>query len=109
MGSTLLPDVANSLAYPIFHLYNIADADAAGPIGHYPLHNYLGTDGSTLVFEVTNRNAELLAKAHDLHSCERLWTLPKEPDSLDRIWNIDGTLVQLANEGTELRSLVAPN
>ncbi|CAA0138193.1 Uncharacterised protein [Mycolicibacterium vanbaalenii] len=109
VGTTLMVDGGNSLAFPELQLYNMRDGTAAGPICDYPMHNYLGTDGSTLVFEVTNRNAELLAKAHDLHSCERLWTLPKEPDSLDRIWNIDGTLVQLANEGTELRSLVAPN
>ncbi|GAB3217109.1 hypothetical protein GCM10027535_05760 [Mycolicibacterium hippocampi] len=109
VGTTLMVDGGNSLAFPELQLYNMRDGTAAGPVCDYPMHHYLGTDGSTLVFEVTNRNAELLAKAHDLHSCERLWTLPKKPDSLDRIWNIDGTLVQLADEGTELTSLVAPN
>ncbi|MGB2919479.1 MAG: hypothetical protein WBC15_04510 [Mycobacterium sp.] len=107
VGTTLMANLANSREFPEWQQYNLRDG-TAGPVCDYPMHNYLGTDGSTLVFEVTNRNAELLAKAHDLNSCERLWTLPKQPDSLDRIWNIDGTLVQLANEGTELLSLVAP-
>ena len=108
VGTTLMVNMTSSQEFPEWQQYNIRDG-TAGHACDYPMHNYLGTDGSTLVFEVSNRNAELLAKAHDLNSCERLWTLPKEPDSLDRIWNIDGTLVQLANEGTELRSLVAPN
>lgn len=67
-----------------------------------------GYHGTALVFEVTNRNAGLLAYARDLDTCERLWELPAPLESLDRIWRIDGTVVHMSNNGTQLNSLVAP-
>ena len=108
VGTTLMVDTGNSRDFPELHLYNMRDGSATGAVCDYLMHNYIGTDGSTLVFAVHNPRAEVLATASDLHSCERLWTIPKQVDSLDRIWRIDGALVQLTNEGTELRSLVAP-
>ena len=109
VGTTLMVDAGNSLAFPELHLYDMRDGTAIGSVCDYLMHNYIGTDGSTLVFEVQNPGAEVLVTASDMRSCERLWTLPKRVDSLDRVWNIDGTLVQLTNEGTELVSLVAPD
>lgn len=109
VGTTLMVDAGNSLAFPELHLYDMRDGTTIGSVCDYLMHNYIGTDGSTLVFEVHNPGAEVLVTASDMRSCERLWTLPKRVDSLDRIWNIDGTLVQLTNEGTELISLVAPD
>ncbi|MDZ5085257.1 MULTISPECIES: hypothetical protein [Mycobacteriaceae] len=106
--TTLMVDTGNSRDFPELQLYNMRDGTSEGSVCDYLMHNYIGTDGSILVFEVHNPSAEVLATASDLHSCERLWTLPKRVDSLDRIWNIDGTLVQLAEEGTELISLVSP-
>jgi hypothetical protein len=107
VGTTLMVDGGNSQAFPEWQQYNLKNGDA-GPVCDFPMHNYLGTDGSTLVFENTSPNAEILAKGYDLHSCERLWSIPKEAGSLDRIWRIDGILVRLSSAGTELNSLVAP-
>jgi hypothetical protein len=73
------------------------------------VRNFLGTDGSVFVFEVTNRSAGTLAMARDRNTCEALWTLPTQVDSLARIWRINATLVQLSDDGTELMSLVAPS
>lgn len=108
VGTTLMVNVGSSRDFPEWQQYNMRDG-SAGQVCDYLMHNYIGTDGSTLVFEVHNHEAEVLATASDLHSCERLWTIPKQPGSLDRIWRIDDTLVQLTNEGTELNSLVAPS
>ena len=72
------------------------------------MQNYIATDGSIFVFEVTNRDAGLLATAADRDTCERVWSLPTHPGSFDRIWRINTTLVQLTNDATELSSLVSP-
>ncbi|KMO82893.1 hypothetical protein MCHLDSM_00775 [Mycolicibacterium chlorophenolicum] len=107
VGTTLMINMAKSQTFPEWQQYNMKDG-AKGPVCDYPMQNLLGTDGSTLVFEVTNFNAEILAKAYDLHSCERLWSIPKRAGSVDRIWLIDGVLVQLRAAATELNALVAP-
>jgi hypothetical protein len=83
--------------------------ESTGPACDFNMRNFLGTDGSVFVFEVTNRSAGTLAKARDRNTCEALWTLPAQVDSLARIWRINATLVQLSNDGTELMSLVPPS
>ena len=107
VGSTLMVEMTDSAIFPEWQQYNMRDG-SQGPVCEFPMGHYLGHHESTLVFEYNYYGDEVLMAARDLDSCERLWTLPKEPDSLDRIWYIDGTLVQLAAEATELRSLVAP-
>ena len=74
---------------------------------------YLGSDGSVAVFSVGNPDAGLAAKAIDLDTCDKLWTLPSgmPPDvrSYGSVWRLNTTLVQLSGDGTELYSLVAPS
>lgn len=106
VGTTLMVDGGNSRSFPEWQLYDLRNG-SKGAVCDYPMHNYLGTDGSTLVFEVTNPNAEIIAKAYDLSSCQRLWSIPKRTGSLDRIWQIDGQLVQLSDGAVELHSLMA--
>jgi hypothetical protein len=64
-------------------------------------------DGVVLV--VTSPNANVVAKARDLATCDTLWTIPSQPNSLGRVWRVNTTLVQLSDDGTELVSLVAPS
>ena len=108
VGTTLMVNMTRSQEFPEWQQYNMRDG-SAGPVCNFPMNDYVGHHDSTLVFEFSYVRGEVLLAARDLNSCERLWTLPKGPDSLDRIWRIDDTLVQLTNEGTELRSLVAPD
>ncbi|WP_425004494.1 hypothetical protein [Mycolicibacterium sp. S3B2] len=108
VGTTLMVNMTDSQEFPEWQQYSMRDG-AAGPVCNFPMDDYVGHHDSTLVFEFSYVRGEVLLAARDLNSCERLWTIPKEVDSLDRIWRIDGTLVQLTNEGTELRSLVAPD
>ena len=108
VGTTLMVNMTSSQEFPEWQQYNLRDG-AAGPVCDFPMDDYVGHHDSTLVFEFSYVRGEVLLAARDLNSCERLWTIPKGPDSLDRIWRIDGTLVQLTNEGTELRSLVSPS
>ncbi|MDZ5085256.1 MULTISPECIES: hypothetical protein [Mycobacteriaceae] len=108
VGTTLMVNMTDSQEFPEWQQYSMRDG-AAGPVCNFPMDDYVGHHDSTLVFEFSYVQGEVLLAARDLNSCDRLWTIPKEVDSLDRIWRIDGTLVQLTNEGTELRSLVAPD
>lgn len=108
VGTTLMVNTAKSQAFPRWQLYDLKGG-GKGSVCDYPMQNFLGTDGSTLVFGVTNPDADILAKAYDLHSCQRLWSIPKLAGSVDRIWQVGGQLVQLAANATELSSLVAPN
>ena len=108
VGTTLMVNLARSQAFPQWQQYDLKDG-GKGPVCDYPMQNFLGTDGSTLVFAVTNPDADILAKAHDLHSCERLWSIPKQTGSVDRIWQVGGQLVRLTSNATELNSLVAPS
>jgi hypothetical protein len=87
--------------------YDLKTGDK-GPACDFNMSNYLGTDGSVIVFGATNRKADVLAKARDLATCDTLWTVPSEADSLGRIWRVNTTLVQLSDDGTELMSLVPP-
>lgn len=107
IGTIAFVNEATSLDFPEWRQYNLKTGEK-GPACDFPLHNYIGTDGSVLVFEVTNREAGLLAKAYDLATCELLWKLPSAANSLARIWRVNTTLIQLSADGTELSSLVAP-
>lgn len=106
VGNTLLVNSTRSQAFPMWHQYDLKTGDQ-GSACDFPMHNYIGTDGSVFVFEVTNREAGLLATARDRVSCEKLWSIPSEPGSLDRVWRINNTLVQLSDDATQLNSLVA--
>ncbi|MHA0285621.1 hypothetical protein ACXYX3_04110 [Mycobacterium sp. C3-094] len=108
VGTTLMVNLAKSQTFPQWQQYDLKDGDK-GPVCDYPMQNFLGTDGSTLVFAVTNPDAGILAKAYDLHSCERLWSIPEQAGAVDRIWQVDGQLVKLGSKATELSSLVAPS
>lgn len=65
----------------------------------------LGTHGDIAVLAVNNPKAGYLAKAWDLTTCEPVWSLPAAVDSLARLWQIDGVLVALSGDGTELYAL----
>ncbi|AIY47814.2 hypothetical protein [Mycolicibacterium fortuitum] len=72
------------------------------------MSHYVANDGHVGVFE-TGRNDAVGATsfAMDLATCEKLWTIPVNPDSFHRLWHISGDLVELSDDGTELHSLVA--
>jgi hypothetical protein len=108
VGSTMYLNENASDDFPMWRQYDLKTGNK-GPACDFNMRNFLGTDGSVFVFEVTNRKAGLLAKARDLNTCEELWTVPSAVDSLGRIWRINTTLVQLSDDGTELTSLVAPS
>jgi hypothetical protein len=107
VGRNMYLNETPSDAFPMWRQYDL-ETGAKGSACDFNMRNFLGTDGSVFVFEVTNRKAGMLAKARDRETCETLWTLPARVDSLARIWRIDDTLVQLSDDATELTSLVAP-
>lgn len=101
-------NLAKSQTFPQWQQYDLKDG-GTGPVCDYPMQNLLGTNGSTLVFGVTNPDADILAKAYDLHSCEQLWSLPKQAGSVDRMWRVSDVLVRLTSDAAGLNSLVAPS
>lgn len=105
--TTLMVNLAKSQTFPQWQQYDLEDG-GKGPVCDYPMQNFLGTDGSTLVFAVTNPDADILAKAYDLRSCQRLWSIPKQAGSVDRVWQVGGQLVRLGAHATEFSSFVAP-
>lgn len=107
VGTALLVNDTKSQSFPMWQQYDLKTGDE-GSACDFPMQNYIGTDGSIFVFEVTNHNAGLLATARDRISCEKVWSIPSKPDSLARIWRINSTLIQLSDDGMELNSLVAP-
>jgi hypothetical protein len=108
VGTTMFLNENASDDFPMWRQYDLKTG-SKGPACDFNMRNFLGTDGSVFVFEVTNRSAGTLAKARDRNTCEALWTLPAQVDSLARIWRINATLVQLSDDGTELMSLVGPS
>lgn len=107
VGTTLFHLENGTREFPEWRQYDLKTG-AKGPVCDFPMHRLLGTDGSALVFETTNRQAGRLASARDMATCADLWVLPAEPNSLQRIWRIGSNLVQLSADGTELSSLVPP-
>jgi hypothetical protein len=73
------------------------------------LGDYIGSDGTTALFEGGNPNVGLATKAVDLTKCDTLWTLSSPAGSFRDVWRINTTLVQLSDNGTELTSLVPPS
>ncbi|QZH60444.1 hypothetical protein K1X22_01000 [Mycolicibacterium farcinogenes] len=73
------------------------------------ISHYIANDGSVGIF-ATDRSEVTGATtfAMDLATCEKLWSVPVNPDSYHRLWRIDDTLVELSDDGKELHSLVAP-
>ena len=107
VGTTLMVNTAKSRSFPEWQQYDLRTG-AAGQKCDFPMQNYLGTDGKALVFEVSNRSAGVLAKGFELLTCRQLWSLPKKPDSLDRVLRIGDALVQVIDDGTQLTSLSSP-
>ncbi|MGN7782768.1 hypothetical protein ACTJJE_25080 [Mycolicibacterium sp. 22603] len=105
VGTTLFLMENGTQEFPEWRQYDLKTG-AKGAACDFPMHRLLGTDGSVLVFETTNRQAGRLASARDMATCADLWVLPAEPDSLQRVWRIGSHLVQLSADGTELSSLV---
>ncbi|WP_163888247.1 hypothetical protein [Mycolicibacterium hippocampi] len=105
--TTLMVNLADSAAFPEWQQYNMRDG-SPGPVCEFPMGHYLGHDGSALIFEFNHDNGDVLASGRDLNTCERLWSISKQPEALDRIFRVDGTIIHLTNEGAELTSLVAP-
>ncbi|AKS36075.1 hypothetical protein AFA91_04585 [Mycolicibacterium goodii] len=109
IGSTLYINESNNAQMPYWQPYDLNSGDKGKACEIDLGRKYLGTDGTTAVTAVTNPQVDLIAKAFDLKTCEMVWSLPKEANSLGRIWRIGDTLVQLSDDGTELNSLTAPN
>lgn len=107
VGTTLLYSEGGTYEFPEWRQYDLKTGEK-GPVCDFRMQNYIGTDGSTLVFQVTNPKAGLLARGRDMATCRELWTLPAQPDSLQRIWRVDTNLIQLSADGTTLSSLVPP-
>lgn len=107
VGDSILLNENKSDAFPMWRQYDL-NTGAKGAACDFNMGNFLGSDGTVFVFEVTNRKAGLAAKARDRNTCETLWTLPAAVDSLAHVWRVNETLVQLSDDGTELMSLVAP-
>jgi hypothetical protein len=105
VGSTLFVNENNSDAFSMWRQYDLKTG-GKGPACDFSMSNFLGTNGSVIVFEVRNLKAGLVAKARDLATCDTLWTLPKRVDSFAKVWRVNTTLVQLSDDGTELFSLV---
>jgi len=108
VDDSILLNENDSDAFPMWRQYDVSTG-AKGGACDFNMGNFLGSDGTVFVFEVTNRKAGLVAKARDRNTCETLWTLPAAVDSLAHVWRVDDTLVQLSDDGTELTSLVAPS
>lgn len=107
VGTTLLYSEGGTYEFPEWRQYDLKTGEK-GPVCDFRMQNYIGTDGSTLVFDVTNPKAGILARGRDMATCKELWTLPAQPDSLQRIWRVNTNLIQLSADGTELSSLVPP-
>lgn len=107
VGRTLLLLESGTQTFPEWRQYDLKTGEK-GPVCDFRMQNYIGTDGSTLVFQVTNPKAGLLARGRDMATCRELWTLPAQPDSLQRIWRVNTNLIQLSADGTTLSSLVPP-
>lgn len=107
VGTTAFVSEAGPQGVPLLRQYDLKTG-AKGSACEFNLNNYLGTDGSVLVFAVGNPGSGSVAKAIDRATCDTLWTLPAEIDSLARIWRVNSTLVRLSDDGTELWSLVSP-
>ena len=108
VGTTVFVNENESDAFPMWRQYDLKTG-TKGAACDFNMSNYLRTNGSVIVFEVTNLKAGLVAKARDLATCDTLWTLPSQVDSLARVWRVNATLVQLSDDRTELSSLVAPS
>jgi len=107
VGTTAFVSEAGPQGVPLLRQYDLKTG-AKGSACEFSLKNYLGTDGSVLVLAVGNPGSGAVAKAIDRATCDTLWTLPAEIDSLARVWGINSTLVRLSDDGTELWSLVSP-
>jgi hypothetical protein len=108
VGTTLFVNENKSEAFPMWRQYDLKTG-TKGPACDFNMSNFLGINGSVIVFEVTNPEAGLVAKARDLATCDPLWTLPSRVESYAQVWRINKTLVRLSDDGTELSSLVAPS
>ncbi|OPX07060.1 hypothetical protein B1790_25505 [Mycobacterium sp. AT1] len=107
VGDSILLNESNSDVFSMWRQYDL-NTGMKGAACDFNMGNFLGSDGTVFVFEVTNRMAGLVAKARDRNTCETLWTLPAAVDSLAHVWRVNDTLVRLSDDGTELTSLVAP-
>jgi hypothetical protein len=108
VGTTLFVNENKSDAFPMWRQYDLKTG-TKGPACDFSMSNFLGTNGSAIVFSVANPRAGVVAKARDLATCDTLWTLPSRADSFAQVWRINTTLVRLSDDGTELSSLVAPS
>ena len=106
VGTTLFVNENKSDAFPMWRQYDLKTG-TKGQACDFNMSNFLGTNGSAIVFAVTNPKAGFVAKARDLVTCDTLWTLPSHVDSLGRVWRVNTALVRLSDDGTELSSLVA--
>jgi hypothetical protein len=108
IGPWLFVDEGQSSGFPEWQQYDLRTG-TPGKTCKFAVGDYVGTDGKVAVLQINNPGAGLVAKAADLATCEILWRLPSQVESLAQVWRVNTTLVQLSDDGTELMSLVAPS
>ncbi len=107
IGTRLMVNVGHGSSSPEWTQYDLR-TDKQGPTCEDNFGYYLGTDGAVAILRVLDPARGRIAKAIDLATCQRLWTLQAGADSKAQVWRINTTLVQLSDDGAQLMSLVAP-
>lgn len=107
VGSNLFVNESDQSRFPSWRRFDLKSGqESTGPTCDFDMgRRLLGTHGDIAVLAVTNPKAGFLAKAWKLTTCEPVWSLPAAVDSLARLWQIDGVLVALSADGTELYAL----
>jgi hypothetical protein len=104
--STLYVNGSGSQAFPQWQQYDLPSGEK-GPVCDFAMQNFIGTDGTTLLFAPNMPNSQVLLSAYDRTSCERLWIIPS-PGADARVWRAGKNLIRSSDDGTELTSLAAP-
>ena len=107
IGTRLMVNTGGGNSFPKWTQYDLRTGKQ-GPTCEDNFGNYLGSDGTVAVLRILDPVRGRVAKAVDLATCNRLWTLQAGVNSDAQVWRINTTLVQLSNDGTQLMSLVAP-
>ncbi|MEH3131365.1 MAG: hypothetical protein PGN27_15550 [Mycolicibacterium neoaurum] len=107
VGANLFVNESDQSQFPSWRRFDLKSGrESPGPTCDFDMgRRLLGTHGDIAVLAVTNPKAGYLAKAWNLTTCEPVWSLPSAVDSLARLWQIDGVLVALSADGTELYAL----
>lgn len=104
--STLFVNGSGSQAFPEFQQYELPSG-TKGPVCGFAMQNFVGINGTTMLFAPNMHNSQVLLTAYDRTTCERLWKIPSYGGD-ERVWRVGDILIRSSADGTELTSLVAP-